>query len=127
MVLTSFRFQYNPGKPKEIFYRQYKNFDKIAFENELKLAFQDEQFNDYGLFENKFIEIYDKYAPLKKKTVRANNAPYMTRTLRKAMMKRTELANKYNKSRTLDDYNKFRKHRNYVNRLYTREREKNLF
>ena len=47
----------------------------------------------------------------------------MTKTLRKAMMKRTELATKYNKTRSLDDYNNFRKHRNYVNRLYKREKK----
>ena len=59
---------------------------------------------------------------MKKKTLRANEAPYMTKAPRKAMMKRTELATKYNKTRNLDDYNNFRKHRNYVNRLYKRER-----
>ena len=48
----------------------------------------------------------------------------MTKTLRKAMMKRTELANKYNKSKNMQDYNNFRKHKNYVNRLYKKERKK---
>ena len=46
----------------------------------------------------------------------------MTKALRKAMMKRTELATKYGKTRNLNDYKHFRKHRNYVNRLYKRER-----
>ena len=29
MVVTSFKFNYNPGKPKVMYYRSYKNFDKI--------------------------------------------------------------------------------------------------
>ena len=60
---------------------------------------------------------------MKQKTLRANEAPYMSKALRKAMMRRTELANKYHKSNTEYDYLRFRKHRNYVNRLYKRERK----
>ena len=78
---------------------------------------------NYDEFEKRFIEVLDKHAPLKKKTLRANDAPYMTKILRKAMMKRTELATKYNKTRKIEDYHNFRKHKNYVNRLYKRERK----
>ena len=47
---------------------------------------------DFDTFNKHFIQVFDKYAPIKQKTVRANNTPYMTRALRKAMIKRTELA-----------------------------------
>jgi hypothetical protein len=126
MVVTSFKFNYNPGKPKVMYYRSYKNFDKNKFNSELKAAFNESNCSSYQIFEEKFIEILEKHAPLKSKTLRANDAPYMTRALRKAMMKRTELATKYGKTRSLNDYKHFRKHRNYVNRLYKRER-KNYF
>ena len=46
----------------------------------------------------------------------------MTKALKRAMMKRTELANKYHKHRRPEDFARFRKHRNYVDRLYKRER-----
>ena len=123
MVLTSFKFQYKPGNPTVISYRSYQNFDKDNFKNELKSTLAQGNFGNYDAFHDKFIEVIEKHAPLKKKTLRANNAPYMTKILRKAMMKITELATKYNKTRKLDDYNNFRKHRNYVNRLYKRERK----
>ena len=126
MVLTSFKFQYKPGNPKVVYYRQYSHFDKKEFAKELKLTFKHESINNYDTFEDKFRGIVEKHAPLKKKTLRANDAPYMSKALRKAMMKRTELATRYNKTRNLDDHSKFRKHRNYVNRLYKRER-KNYF
>ena len=42
-------------------------------------------------------------APLKKKIVRAHHMPYMTKTLRKAIMRRSALENKYYKSKSLKD------------------------
>ena len=69
--------------------------------------------------------ILDKHAPLKRKTIRANHAPYMTKDLKKAIMKRTHLANKYQKTKSETDYRNFRKQKNYVDRLY--KREKNIF
>ena len=65
----------------------------------------------------------EKHAPLKKKTLRANDAPYMTKNLRKAMMKRTELASKYNKTRDIGDYNNFR-NIEIMSTDYTKEKRK---
>lgn len=48
----------------------------------------------YGSFEHVFQEILDKYAPLKKKALRSNHAPFMNRNLRKATMLRSRLKNK---------------------------------
>jgi len=126
MVITSFRFQYKPGAPKVTYYRSYKNFSKPKFKEDLGKALNEKNCEIYEVFEENFLKTLEKHAPLKKKTLRANDAPYMTRNLRKAMMKRTELATKYNKTRNMVDYNNFRKHKNYVNRLYKRER-KNYF
>ena len=123
MILTSFRFQYEPGAPKVKYYRAYKHFNEQIFKSELQIALNGEGIQTYDQFEKKFMEVLEKHAPLKKKTLRANDAPYMTKTLRKAMMKRTELANKYNKTKNMQDYNNFRKHKNYVNRLYKKERK----
>ena len=60
---------------------------------------------------------------MKKKTIRANQAPYITKSLRKAIMKRTQLANKYHKTRLDIDNKEFRKQKNFVNRLYKREKK----
>ena len=108
MILTSFRFQYKPGAPKITYYRSYKNFDKQQFKDELQIAMNEGLVNNYEEFESKFIKILEKHAPLKKRTLRANNAPYMTKNLRKAMMKRTELATRYNKTRNIEDFHNFR-------------------
>ena len=60
----------------------------------------------------------DKHAPAKKKYVRANHAPFMTRALRKAIMLRSRLKNKHNNSRTVENWNNFRKQRNRCVKLF---------
>ena len=45
----------------------------------------------YEIFENVFLKIWNKYAPSKKKFIRGNEAPYMTKTLKKAIMKRIKI------------------------------------
>ena len=42
-----------------------------------------------------FLEILNIHAPIKQKLLRANHIPYMTKTVRKAITKRSELERKY--------------------------------
>ena len=54
----------------------------------------------------------NKHAPMKNKVVRANEISYMTRPLRKAIMKRFELESKYLKNKSYQNakiYNKQKK------------------
>ena len=41
---------------------------------------------DYQEFNETFIDILNKHVPVKKKLVRANQTPYMTKALRKAII-----------------------------------------
>ena len=41
----------------------------------------------YETFEEEFLKVLNKHAPLKKKFIRANHVLYMTKILRKAIMK----------------------------------------
>ena len=93
-----------------------KNFWKASREATKNLR-------NYDSFDNTYLSILNKHAPIKQKTLRANEAPFMTKTLRKAMMKRTQLATKFKKSNLDADYTNLKKHRNFVNRLYKRERK----
>ena len=70
------------------------------------------------------MKLLNKHAPLKKKIIRGNHAPYMNTALRKAIMRRTQLQNRFYKSRTLDDSKAFKKQRNYTSRLYKIQRKK---
>ena len=112
--------------PKEVTYRSYRNFDENMFKQELGRELKDTNQSEErcDIFEGIFLRVLDKHAPLKKKIIRSNHAPYMNTALRKAIMRRTQLQNKFHKSKTMDDLATFRKQRNYVSRLYKKQRKK---
>ena len=76
----------------------------------------------YEVFENIFLRILNKHAPLKTKIIRGNHAPYMNTMLRKAIMMCTQLQNHYYKSKNSEDFRTFKKQRNFVSRLYKKQR-----
>ena len=47
--------------------------------------------------------IFNKHAPIKRKYIRANEAPFMTKDLHKAIVKRSKLRNTFLKSGNLSD------------------------
>ena len=53
------------------------------------------------------------HAPIKRKLIRANHVPDMTKALRKAIMKRSELENKYVKNKTNENLKSYKKQRNF--------------
>ena len=124
MVVSVLKSKVPKGKPKEIFYRNYKNFDNSNFKAELRSEIELNQISDYNNFENVFLRVLEKHAPLKKKLVRANEAPYITKTLRKAIMRRSQLENKYRKQRTRENKTLYKKQKNVCSRLYKKERAK---
>ena len=65
-------------------------------------------------------------APFKKKTkvVRANHAPYMNRTLRKAIIIRSELERKCLKNRTNENRIRHNKQKNFCSKLHKKEWKK---
>ena len=124
MVVTVLKSTYSKAKPKEITYRNYKNFDQDRFKADLKIALMEVEIGAYKDFEDVFLKVLEQHAPIKKKFIRANHAPYMTKALRKAIMKRSELETKFHKSKTVTSYRIFKTQKNYVSRLYKKERKK---
>ena len=45
----------------------------------------------------------NKHAPIKRRYIRANEAPFMTKDFHKAIIKRSKLRNKFLKSKNLSD------------------------
>ena len=104
--------------PKDLVYRDYKNFDRVVFKRELQDKLN-QQLNEYKHFQQTFLEILDIHAPIKK--LRCNCVPYMTKTLRKAIMKRSELESKYVKNKTSENLKSYKKQRNFCSKLYNKE------
>ena len=79
--------------PKIIYYRNYKKFNANIFRKNLLRDIQEIRGNDitYDTIKHITITQLNRHAPIKKKRLRANNAPFMSKTLRKAIMKRSRL------------------------------------
>ena len=71
----------------------------------------------YDEFETTFLNSLNIHAPVKTKTVRANHKPYFSRELRKAIMRRSFLENKYHKNPSAERLRAYKKHKNYTSRL----------
>ena len=123
MVVTVMKMLFKKHSPIERYYRNYKYFDGNRFKNNLikKLS---EGISNYESFETTFIEVLNKHAPLRKKFLRANHAPYITKTLRKTIMRRSQPETKYLKTKTQTDLKHYKKRKNVCSKLYKRERRK---
>ena len=67
---------------------------------------------DFKTFDSTVKSILDKQATLKKKYLRANDGPFMTKELRKANMKRIRSKNSFNKTRTNENRAAYKTQRN---------------
>ena len=124
MIVTILNTTFCKAKPQVIYYRSYTNFDKNTFRAELRQKLENCKSSNYSDFENIFLSTLEIQTPLKKKMLRANNAPYMTKALRKAIMRRSALENKYHRYRTPEHNLAYKKQKNYCSRLYKKERKK---
>ena len=96
MVITVMKMSFKKHSPIERHYRDYKYFYRTKFKNNLNEKLS-KGISNYESFETNFIEVLSKHALLRKKFLRANHALYITKTLRKAIMRRSQLETKYHK------------------------------
>ena len=97
MIVTVLKTTFKKVKPKVITYRSYKKFDNFSFGSDLRNRIVN--LKNYTEFEQRFLEVLNIHAPLKKKIVRANEVPYMTKALRKAIANRSRMENQYYKKK----------------------------
>ena len=112
--------------PSVITYRKFKNFSNIEFMKDLEEHLTKfEHFNNIPshLFKETVNTILEKHAPTKKKYVRANQAPFITKTLSKEIMKRSRLRNKFLNTKSDIDRKVYNKQRNYVVSLLRKEKK----
>ena len=97
-------------------HRYYKNFDQDIFSQKLCTSLSSETVLNYTSFEENFLGVLNKHAPLKKKLLCANNPPYVTKPLRKAIIKRSYLEKLYFRKNTAESLKKYKKHKNFCKR-----------
>ena len=124
MVVTVFKTTFPKAKPKIVPYMDFSKFVEHDFRRDMQDKLSNIPRGKYGLFERVFLQVLNDHAPWKQKVIRANQKPYVTKQLRKAIMHRSHLENKYYKYRTPEHGRAYKKQKNYCNRLYKRERKK---
>ena len=99
LVSTVFRSTFIKLPPKTVRYRSYKTYDKQNLLHELdqKLIQGDIYKTDdsYSKLTEIMSEVSEKHTPLKAKTIRGNQAPFMNKRLSKAVMNKSRIRNKY--------------------------------
>ena len=88
LAVTVLKTFYKKQRFKIIHYRNYKNFENDNFRQDLLSAL-------------------DKHAPKKVKYIYSNNCNFMTKELRKAIMNRSKLRNKFLKGRNEESKRRF--------------------
>ena len=103
------------GPSKFIYYRSYNNYNKEQFENVLKQRLvSSSNFED---FFDTFLATLNKYAPLKKTKIRYNHQVFMSKMLRKAVMKRSKLRNTFNKKRPSENWRSYKRQHNICSNI----------
>ena len=74
--------------------------------------------NDINSFKETIFPAFNKYLQSKKKYIRANGAPFMTKKLHKVIMKRSITKNKFLKSKSLIDSKNYNIQSNYSKKLF---------
>ena len=115
LIYTMLKTTFCKLPPKIIKYRNYRSFNEQSFLNDLSNNLGDS--TNYDVFQKSFENVLDVHAPLKERKVRGNNKPHMSKRLRQAIMKRSRLKNRANKTGSPSDILLFKKHRNFVARL----------
>ena len=110
LVTAVMEAKFTKASSKYVHYHNYKNFNEQDFKLELRGKLEVDVVDaNYETFHNVYLNVLNKHAPIKTKVIRGNQAPYITKAYRKAVMKRSEIKTKYFKKSTLENFNKFRK------------------
>ena len=117
MIMTIFPSRFAKVKPKTFYYRCYKKFYLEQFQMELKEKLDEISNNSFDIFLEEFKTCLDKFAPLKEKTNRFNNSIFMTKSLRKAIMLRSQPKRNFNNNKSDENSKKYKQHRNYCVKL----------
>ena len=124
LTTTILRKTISKGNAKKIFRRNYKAFDHNTFELKIKKSkLKSETIIDYSQLQSIFLETLNNIAPVKMKILRYNNNPFMKKALRKAIMTRSRLKNKFNRNSSAKNCNSY-KQRNFCLKLLRQTKEK---
>ena len=115
LICTTLRSTFCKGPAKFIYYKSYNNYNKEQFENVLKQRLVSS--SNFEEFFDTFLATLNEHAPLKKKKDRYNHHVFMTKTLRKAIVKQSKLRNTFNKKRSSENWQNYMRQRNICSNI----------
>ena len=99
ITLTVMKVFYKKQKTNIVTYRNCKHFSNEAFMYDVKNSIiqMTSENNDleFGQFKAALVEAIQRYAPIKKRYVRANEAPFINKKINKEIMQRSRLRNQF--------------------------------
>ena len=113
LIYSILKSTFEKEEPKQVIYRNYKHFQWQHFENDLKSSLNNCNGN-FDVYEKAFTSALNSHAPKKVKVLRGNHKPHLNKKLRKAIMERSRLKNKANKSKQPTDIASYKKQQNLV-------------
>ena len=118
---TTFGLIFIKLPPKVVKYRSYKNFDESKFCRDLdQILIKRDLYkvkDPYTKLTNILYNTLEKNAPLKSKTVRGNQAPFINKELSKAIMEKSRLRNKHLKYPSTENFFAYKNIKNKCNNL----------
>ena len=125
--LSVMKVFYKKQMPNIIRCRNYKKINNEVFISDLEEQFsENNEFLNFESFKRIVDKTLDKYAPIKKRYVRANQAPFMNKRINKEIMKRSRLRKKFLNTKSDIDRRAYNKQRNICVTLI-RQQKKNFF
>ena len=123
MTITTMKCTYTRQKPVKITYRDYTKFNKEKFTKDFARQsrnLQKDNLDTNTAYNNLIITLKNTlavHAPIKHRLIRGNQAPFINKTLSRAIMHRSKLRNKYNKSKSTFDWIAWKNQRNLCVKL----------
>ena len=115
LICTMLRSTFCKGWPKFIYYRSYNNYNKEQFKNVLKQRLVGS--NNFEEFFDPLLATLNEHAPLEKKKNWYNHQVFMSKTLRKAVMKRAKLRNTFNQKRLSENWQNYKRQCNICSNI----------
>ena len=116
LLVAEFKMSFQKCKPHIITYQNQKNYDNDVFRSEIQ-TFCSLNETDLGLFKESILCIFNKHAPIRKKHLRVNEAPFMTEEIHNAIMKRSRYRNKFLKDKSQTSRENYKIQQNLCKKL----------
>ena len=119
LTCTILKMFYAKQKPRIMKYRDYKNFNNITLRMDLlkELPLSKPQKGDFDKYNFIVNSLLESHAPMKEKYIRRNQAPFMNKSVRTAIMVWTQRLNKFRKENSFINELAYKRQRNFCTKL----------